>query len=232
MVDRMSRGNALAFAGPEWSPLLTLLGRALVGALVIWLLTVVTAAQTGVVYPLTAPAGMNGPRLPGPDTCLACFRATEPMVCHQVAVDLAMHRDYTRAIAIEEMVHGQHPESVEVVAALAKMYHDGMRNTARATELYHAAMALHPGYPPALMGLGTLMQDRGESDVAIAYFRRVVRDNPAEPHFKVRLAEALVRGGREAEAAPILTEIVDRWPGTTEATTARGLMTRPALAKP
>ena len=231
-MDRMTRGGVLAFDGPDSSVLPRLLVRALAGALIVWLLTTVTAAQTGVTYPLTAPVQTRALGQAGPETCLACFRATDPMICHQVAVDLAMHRDYTRAIAIEEMVHRQQPDNAEVVAALAKMYHDGTSNIARATELYHTALAVRPGYPPALMGLGTLMQDRGESDIAVAYFKRAVRENPAEPHFKVRLAEALVRGGREAEAAPLLTEIVDRWPGTPEATTAAGLMTRPTLARP
>ena len=231
-MDRISRSSVLAFEGPDASPLLRLFGRALAGALIVWLLTTVAAAQSGVTYPLAAPVQGDTMRMPGPESCLACFRASDPMLCHQVAVDLAMHRDFTRAIAIEEMVHRRHPDNAEVVAALAKMYHDGSRNIARATELYHTALAVRPGYPPALMGLGTLMQDRGESDIAVAYFKRAVRENPAEPHFKVRLAEALVRGGREAEAAPLLTEVVDRWPGTPEASTARGLMTRPTLAKP
>lgn len=228
----MARGSVLVFERPESSLLFRLLLRAMAGALVVWLLTTASAAQSGVFGPLAAPFEPGAQRLPGPETCLACFRASDTMLCHQVAVDLAMHRDYTRAIAIEEMVHRQLPDDPEVAAVLAKMYHDGMRNTARATELYHTALAVRPGYPPALLGLGSLMQDRGESDIAVAYFMRAVRENPAEPHFKVRLAEALVRGGREAEAGPILTEVVDRWPGTPEATTARGLMTHRTLAKP
>jgi predicted Zn-dependent protease len=166
------------------------------------------------------------------ESCSACFRASDPLACHQVAVSLAMGRDHARAIAIEERVHAAVPDNAEVAAALAKMYRDGTRNVARAVEMYHMALHLKPGYPPALMGLGTIMQDTGQTEVAARYFQRAARENPSEPLFKIRFAEALVRLGREAEADPILREIVQRWPGTAEAETARTLMPRTALAKP
>lgn len=168
----------------------------------------------------------------GAESCMACFRASDPLECHQVAVRLAMGRDYARAIAIEENVHATVPADAEVAAALAKMHRDGTRNVPRAVELYHAALSLRPGYPPALMGLGTIMQDTGKTEVAVRYFQRASRENPSEPLFKMRLAEALVRLGREADAEPILREIVQRWPGTPEADSAKHLMPRTALAKP
>jgi TolA-binding protein len=165
-------------------------------------------------------------------SCTACFRASEALECHQVAVSLAMAREFKQAIAIEENVRAALPESPEVAAALAKMYRDGTRNVARAVEMYRTALYLRPGYPPALMGLGAIMQDTGQTEVAARYYERVARENPAEPLFKMRLAETLVRLGREADAEPILREIVQRWPGSPEAESAKTLMPRTALAKP
>jgi Flp pilus assembly protein TadD len=182
------------------------------------------AVLGGTVAAAAAPAG--------PESCAACFRASDPLECHQVAVALAMGREYERAIAIEESVHAAVPHDPEVAAALAKMYRDGTRNVARAVEMYRTALHLRPGYPPALMGLGTIMQDTGQPDLAVRYYQRAARENPSEPLFHMRLAEALVKVGREADAGPILKDIVNRWPGTPEAETARNLIPRTALAKP
>lgn len=167
-----------------------------------------------------------------PESCLVCFRASDPLACHQIAVGLAMSREWDRAIAIEERVHAARPLDAEVAAALAKMHHDGPRNTQRAIALYHAALHASSGYPAALLGLGAIMQESGRMEIAARYFERAARENPGEPLFRMRLADVLVRSGREAEAEPILREIVQRWPDTPEAESARNLLPRIALAKP
>jgi Flp pilus assembly protein TadD len=195
------------------------------------MMKLVAPAALAVSILFLVPAGaLAGPA--SAESCTACFRASVPLECHQVAMGLAMGRDYARAIAIEEQVRAAVPDDPEVAAALAKMYRDGTRNVARAVEMYHMALYLRPGYPPALVGLGTIMQDTGQTEVAARYFQRAARENPSEPLFKIRLAETLVRLGRESEADPILREIVQRWPGTPEAESARTLMPRTALAKP
>ncbi|MGH9797029.1 MAG: tetratricopeptide repeat protein [Candidatus Polarisedimenticolia bacterium] len=187
-----------------------------------------------VLFPAVAAAAVPAAAVVPATTvsCSACFRASDPLECHQVAVSLAMARDFRQAIAIEEHVRAALPANPEVAAALAKMYRDGTRNVARSVEMYRTALYLRPGYPPALMGLGTIMQDTGQTEVAARYYERAARENPAEPLFKMRLAETLVRLGREADAEPILREIVQRWPGTPEADSAKTLMPRSALAKP
>lgn len=189
------------------------------------------------------PAAAMGPmagteRLPGtemtvsPESCLACVRASDPMACHKTALFLANGRDWARAIAVEEAVHGALPGNAEVAAVLARMYQDGTRNTPRAIELYHEALAAWPGYPPALLGLGAMMEKSGDLPVAARYFERGARERPDEPQFKVRLASVLVKSGREAQARPILDEIVERWPGSREAEAARKMIPTTALAKP
>ena len=112
------------------------------------------------------------------------------------------------------------------------MYQEGTRNTVRAFELYHEALGISSGYPPALLGLGTMMQDLGSLDVAARYFERGARERPDEPQFKVRLAEVLVKAGRDEEARPIVREIVERWPDSREAESARRLVPATALARP
>lgn len=178
---------------------------------------------------LSAPTkGLNA------DACLACVDATvcDPRACHKVAIDLAEMRDYNRAIAIERKVLAFDPANPEVAAALAKMLEAGPRDVVNAIRLYHEALYVAPGYPPALLGLGNLMKDRGELQVAEKYFERGARENPNQPLFKVRLAEVLIETGRAERAQPILEEIVASWPGSGEADRAHVLMNRTALARP
>jgi Flp pilus assembly protein TadD len=192
-----------------------------------------------VVRPAAAMGPMAGTEsVPGmgpavsPASCLACTRAFDPMACHRTALSLAAGREWERAIAVEEAVHRALPGNAEVAAVLARMYQEGTRNTQRAFELYHEALASWPGYPPALLGLGIMMEKSGDLNVAARYFERGARERPDEPQFKVRLASALVQAGREEQARPILDEIVQRWPDSREAEAARKMIPTTALAKP
>jgi TolA-binding protein len=182
--------------------------------------------------PMAGPAKGSTTRQASPESCLACFRAAEWEACHQMALNLATERDWPRAIAIEEMVHAVQPGNAEVAAVLARMYQEGSRNGPRAFELYHEALADSSGYPPALLGLGRMMQDAGSLEVAARYFQRGVKERPDEPQFKISLADVLVRAGRDDEARPLLQEVVERWPGSREAEAAKRLMPTTALARP
>jgi tetratricopeptide (TPR) repeat protein len=181
--------------------------------------------------PGAAGAPATTPRV-SPESCLACVRAADWKACHETALSLAMEHEWSRAIAIEESVHRAQPRNAEVAAVLARLYQEGSRGTARAFELYHEALSIAPGYPPAILGLGTMMQDLGSLDVAGRYFRRGAQEKPDEPLFKARLAEVLVRSGHEEEARPLLDEIVERWPGSREAEQAKRLMPNTSLARP
>ena len=183
--------------------------------------------------PMAGPAGRTpAQHHVSPESCVACARAMDWEACHQTALGLADEREFTRAIAVEEGVHRNRPYNAEVDAVLARLYQEGTRQPARAFELYHEALSIVPGYPPALLGLGTMMQDSGSLDVAQMYFARGVKERPDEPKFKVRLAEVLVKAGRDSEARPILDEVVQRWPGSREAEDAKRMMPVTALARP
>ncbi len=201
------------------------------------------AAVLGLVASAPRPAAAMGPmagtvrvaemgRLVSPESCLACGRAADPAACHRTALSLAISHDWEKAIAIEENVHKARPTDAEIAAVLARMYQEGAHNTPRAVELYHEALGLSPGYPPALLGLGVMMVEVGDMGVAALYFRRGTRERPDEPQFKARLAEVLVKSGRDEEARPILNEIIARWPGSKEADAARRMMPNTALARP
>ncbi|HEU4401839.1 MAG TPA: tetratricopeptide repeat protein [Candidatus Polarisedimenticolia bacterium] len=166
------------------------------------------------------------------ESCTGCLQASGVEACHKIAIELATSREWDRAIAIEEQIHALQPMNAEVSAALAKMYAQGPHNTARAIGLYHEALHAASGYPPALLGLGAVLQEEGEMELAARYFARGAKERPDQPLFKVRLADVLVKSGRETEARPILQEIVQRWPGSSEAASAQRMMSRTELARP
>lgn len=165
------------------------------------------------------------------EKCMACGTDCDLKACHLMAVEMATSRDFDHAIAIEETVLKHDPANPEVAAALAKMYETGRKDVVNALRLYHEALGAAPGYPPALLGLGSLMRDRGEMLIAQRYFERGARENPAQPLFKVRLAEVLIDTGQAEQAQPILEQIVSGWPDSGEADAARKMMNRTALAR-
>ena len=209
------------------------MARSLLSMLFVGLVSLVMLRPAAALGPM---AGTERP--PGtaitvtPEFCMACGCASDPMACHKTAMALAAERDWERAIAVEQVVHRAMPGNAEVAAVLARMYQEGARNVPRAFELYHEALGAWPGYPPALLGLGSMMETMGDLNVAALYFERGARERPDEPQFKVRLASVLVKSGREEAARPLLAEIVERWPGSHEAEAARKLMPTTALAKP
>jgi tetratricopeptide (TPR) repeat protein len=166
------------------------------------------------------------------ESCMACAESCDLTACHRIAVELATARNYAQAIQIEEMVFARDTANPEVAAALAKMYEAGRKDIVNALRLYHEALGAAPGYPPALLGLGMMMKDRGQLAVAEAYFERGARENPAQPLFKVRLAEVLIETGRADRAKPLLEQIVAEYPESGEADSARRLMGRTVIASP
>lgn len=158
--------------------------------------------------------------------------APEVSACHQLALELAASRDYDRAIAVESRQFEREPMNAGIATALAKMQESGRKDVVQALRMYHEALYAAPGYPDALLGLGSHWKGRGESLIAERYFARGARENPNQPVFQVRLAEVMMEAGRPAEAAPILQDVLARWPGTGEADDARRLLSRTSLARP
>jgi predicted Zn-dependent protease len=112
------------------------------------------------------------------------------------------------------------------------MQETGRKDVVQALKMYHEALFASPGYPAALLGLGSHWKGRGETLIAERYFARGAKENPDKPVFQVRLAEVLIDSGRPQEASPILQAVAEHFPGTGEAEDARRLMTRTSLARP
>ena len=120
----------------------------------------------------------------------------------------------------------------EVATSLARMQEMGRKDVVQALRMYHEALYAAPGYPAALLGLGSHWKGRGELLIAERYFARGARENPDQPVFQVRLAEVMMEAGRPAEAAPILQDVLARFPESGEADDARRLLSRTSLARP
>jgi predicted Zn-dependent protease len=187
--------------------------------------------------PAPAKAALAGHTAPTPGSCLAAGQETKGSApdidaCHHVALELAAGRDFERAIAIESNLFDRQPSNPEVATALARMQETGRNDVVQALKMYHEALFASPGYPAALLGLGSHWKGRGETLIAERYFARGAKENPDQPVFQVRLAEVLIDSGRAQQAAPILQAVAEHFPGTGEADDARRLMTRTSLARP
>ena len=158
--------------------------------------------------------------------------APEVTSCHALALELATRQDLDGAIAIESRLFEREPSNPEIAATLGRFLITGRKDVASSVRLYHEALGASPGYPPALLGLGTLFKDRGEMAIAERYFARGMRENPTLPLFRVRLAEVMVETGRPGEAAPLLQDVIAACPTCGEAEDARRILSRTNLAKP
>lgn len=73
----------------------------------------------------------------------------------------------------QALVHGiAHPEEVHLNCAV--IYADHLRRDAEAERELGAALAIAPGYAPALLNLGNLHEERGDRSQAIACYERIV----------------------------------------------------------
>jgi tetratricopeptide (TPR) repeat protein len=182
----------------------------------------------------TAPAAMLEPA--GFDAAASASQTTsavpEVAACHRLAIELASSHDYDRAIAVESRQFEREPMNAEIATALAGMQESGRKDVVQALRMYHEALYASPGYPAALLGLGSHWKGRSESLIAERYFARGARENPDQPVFQLRLAEVMMEAGRPAEAAPILQEVLARFPQSGEADDARRLLSRTSLARP
>lgn len=81
-----------------------------------------------------------------------------------------------------------------------------------ASEHYWEALHVDPGFAPARENLGRLQFDAGSFDAAALTFKKLIQVAPNAPSGYVGLSEALLRLGREEEAAAIVARSLDRFP--------------------
>jgi tetratricopeptide (TPR) repeat protein len=186
---------------------------------------------------LAAPSLLSAPTVS--PTVQACSQHPQPQGaspdvkgCHALALDLAARQDLEGAIAVESRLFEREPANPEIAATLGRFLITGRKDVISSVRLYHEALGASPGYPPALLGLGTVFKDRGEMAIAERYFARGMRENPTLPLFRVRLAEVMVETGRPGEAAPLLQDVIAACPTCGEADDARRILSRTNLARP
>jgi tetratricopeptide (TPR) repeat protein len=104
-----------------------------------------------------------------------------------------------QAMRLASSAGGGAPENAAYVQGLlAKLQFQRGRYGA-AARAYRAALAVVPGYPPALAGLAALDAGGGRFDEAIARYRKVVERLPL-PEYAIALAETEEAAGRSAAA--------------------------------
>lgn len=88
--------------------------------------------------------------------------------------------------------------------------------TAAAREAAHILRA-HPGYPPALLLLGSAHRRAGEAATAVAEFAALAAAQPGSAVIRLELGRALHAAGRDAESLAALKEAVRLAPDLAEA---------------
>jgi serine/threonine-protein kinase len=97
-------------------------------------------------------------------------------------------------------------------------------DAAGAREQFQRALALRPGYGPALLGLGEALFEAGQHGAAIAHLRKATRALPGQVRAWVLLGNACFRAGQNAEARSAYRTALRLQPGHAEATRNLGIV--------
>src|SRR2546425_1050914 len=90
---------------------------------VLALVSVMAVSLGMAMGPMAGPAGASpSQQKVSPESCMAGCRAADWRACHETALALAMERDWSRAIAIEEGVHRAQPRDAQGPAGPAPQY--------------------------------------------------------------------------------------------------------------
>jgi len=121
--------------------------------------------------------------------------------------------DLRGATQLMEMVAGagdsDDPESSAWARVRLASYRLQAGDPHRASALIQAALALEPGYPPALLAQGRLRLAEGDATGSIDPLRRAAQSNPL-PEYQWALIEALRASGRTADADAVQTQLFAR----------------------
>jgi Tfp pilus assembly protein PilF len=105
----------------------------------------------------------------------------------------------TRASAELEIALKEDPRNAAAEAKLG--FIEGYRgHTAQAEDHYRRALALDPDQVEALLGLGTILRERGEYDKAAGLFARASLKDPLDESIHFRLAQIDRQLGKKADA--------------------------------
>lgn len=92
----------------------------------------------------------------------------------------------------------------------------GKRDSAEVA--YQEALALDGTYPVAHAWLSELYEEQGHIEQALEHARKAFEGNPNETEYAYRLGALLFQSGQVAASVPLLSSVVQRWPGHEGAT--------------
>jgi predicted Zn-dependent protease len=132
-------------------------------------------------------------------------------------------RAYNR-LAVEAFDHlGKLPESVEIHALKAQIFHDH-RQDPEAVEEWRAALALAPGDPNLESELATALFTAHKYEDAIPLLRKLLAQRPDAPDLNFMLGESLWRMQQPNQAVPYLTTALRGDPNLLPAHAALGMV--------
>lgn len=114
----------------------------------------------------------------------------------------------------------RNPEEVHVNRGV--IFSDHLRQDDEAARELHAALALAPGYLPALLNLGNLHEERGEREQALACYTRAIEGaasaDPAQQEYRL---EALARSAKLRPARSLDDPLIGQLRDATSAPVSR-----------
>jgi tetratricopeptide (TPR) repeat protein len=99
------------------------------------------------------------------------------------------------------------PAYADAYVVLGDLFRDG-RRPKRAAQAYESALKLRPDLEGALVGLALAKGAFGDAKGAVSLYRRLVRNNPESPLYRINLAINLIQSGKGPEAARVAGELI------------------------
>jgi tetratricopeptide (TPR) repeat protein len=141
---------------------------------------------------------------------------------HQgITVESALERAMERAQrgdlvevegSLQRLIIEGHPDAVLMLEALAQGYLAVYR-LGFAIASIHMLLERDPNHPDAHFWRGGILEGSGRSQDALADYEQAVQFAPQKNEYQLRLAEALVRNRKPAEARPHFDELLRKMPG-------------------
>lgn len=121
-----------------------------------------------------------------------------------------------RAVAVLNHVTARYPQNPDAHEVLARFrYWAG--ESATAVEAWQRCLDLNPAYAHAYSGLASVAAKRGDYEEAAALYEKAVSLHTDSPSDRLEWAKALLSTGQTSRAIEVLRELVDAFPGQTDA---------------
>ena len=142
----------------------------------------------------------------------------------ELVVALVRNKEADSAVAILKTFIAAHPQSVDSVLALARLYQETGQD-ALAEETYRQIVKDHPELREARLDLGRFYESRpGKLDQALEIYRQLLAEDSGDIRLRNHLAAVLITAGQLDAAKSELQALLDADPGNLEARRKLGLI--------